>query len=123
MRSRRAERPLVWTYPSGRKALLVGYTADEVVGMPRAEGRALLMRLLEWAAQPAFSYSHQWQEGDLVIWDNCGALHRVIPYAKDSGRLMHPTSVAGIDQAACVAPRRRPVQAADRQSTRLNSSH
>src|SRR3546814_17858073 len=51
MRSRRAERPLVWTYPSGRKALLVGYTADEVVGMPRAEGRALLMRLLEWAAQ------------------------------------------------------------------------
>src|SRR3546814_5013297 len=62
MRSRRAERPLVWTYPSGRKALLVGYTADEVVGMPRAEGRALLMRLLEWAAQPAFSYSHQWQE-------------------------------------------------------------
>lgn len=100
MRDRRAERPLVWTYPSGRKALLIGYTADEVVGMPRAEGRALLMRLLEWAAQPAFSYSHQWQEGDLVVWDNCGALHRVIPYAKDSGRLMHRTSVAGIEQAA-----------------------
>lgn len=100
MRSRRTERPLVWTYPSGRKALLVGYTADEVVGMPRAEGRALLMRLLEWAVQPAFSYSHQWQDGDLVVWDNCGALHRVIPYAKDSGRLMHRTSVAGAELIA-----------------------
>ncbi|NGY04034.1 TauD/TfdA dioxygenase family protein [Solimonas terrae] len=100
MRTRKAERPLVWTYPSGRKALLIGYTADEVVGWPKAEGRALFARLLEWAAQPAFSYRHQWQEGDLVVWDNCGALHRVIPYSKDSGRLMHRTSVAGAELAA-----------------------
>jgi alpha-ketoglutarate-dependent taurine dioxygenase len=100
MRTRRAERPLVWTYPSGRKSLLVGYTADEVVGLPKAEGRALLARLLEWAAQPAYSYRHQWQEGDLVVWDNCGALHRVVPYAANSGRLMHRTSVAGVEVAA-----------------------
>jgi len=65
--------------------------------MPLAEGRALLARLLEWTAQPAFTYRHQWQEGDLVIWDNCGALHRVIPYASDSGRTMHRTSVAGVE--------------------------
>ncbi len=100
MRARKAERPLVWTYPSGRKSLLIGYTADEVVGLPKAEGRALLARLLEWAAQPAYSYRHQWQEGDLVIWDNCGALHRVVPYAANSGRLMHRTSVAGVELAA-----------------------
>ncbi|MFP5304233.1 MAG: TauD/TfdA dioxygenase family protein [Gammaproteobacteria bacterium] len=96
-RARQAERPLVWTHQSGRKSLLIGYTADYVVGRPKAEGRALLMRLLEWAAQPAFSYRHHWQEGDLVIWDNCGALHRVIPYAADSGRRMHRTSVAGTE--------------------------
>jgi len=100
MRTRKAERPLVWTYPSGRKSLLIGYTADEVIGMPKAEGRALLARLLEWAAQPNFNYRHQWQEGDLVIWDNCGALHRVVPYAANSGRLMHRTSVAGTEIAA-----------------------
>lgn len=94
-RARSAVRPLVWTHKSGRKSLLIGYTADQVVGMSKAEGRALLVRLLEWAAQPAFSYRHHWQMGDLVIWDNCGALHRVIPYAADSGRLMHRTSVAG----------------------------
>jgi alpha-ketoglutarate-dependent taurine dioxygenase len=100
MRIRKAERPLVWTYPSGRKSLLIGYTADEVVGRTKAEGRALLARLLEWAAQPAYSYRHQWQEGDLVVWDNCGALHRVVPYAAESGRLMHRTSVAGAELAA-----------------------
>src|SRR3546814_14799955 len=74
----------LFPYTTLFRSLLVGYTADEVVGMPRAEGRALLMRLLEWASQPAFSYSHQWQEGDLVIWDNCGALHRVIPDRKST---------------------------------------
>ena len=91
----KAERPLVWKKPDGRKSLLIGYTADEVVGMTKAEGRALLIRLTEWAAQPAFAYTHDWSEGDLVVWDNCGALHRVIPYSSDSGRRMHRTSIAG----------------------------
>lgn len=91
------EHPLVWTHKSGRKSLLIGYTADYVVGMSKAHGRALLARLLEWTAQPAFTYRHQWQEGDLAIWDNCGVLHRVIPYAADSGRRMHRTSVAGVE--------------------------
>ena len=91
------EHPLVWHRKSGRKSLLIGYTADYVIGQSKAEGRALLVRLLEWAAQPAFTYRHHWQEGDLVIWDNTGALHRVIPYATDSGRTMHRTSVAGVE--------------------------
>lgn len=87
--------PLVWTHDTGRKSLIVGYTADEVEGQSKAHGRALLARLLEWTAQPDFSYSHDWEEGDLVIWDNCGALHRVIPYEADSGRTMHRTTLAG----------------------------
>jgi alpha-ketoglutarate-dependent taurine dioxygenase len=99
-RSFAQEQPLVWRRKSGRKSLIIGYTGDYVVGMPKAHGRALLARLLEWTAQPAFTYSHTWQEGDLVIWDNTGALHRVIPYAEDSGRLMHRTSVGGVEQVA-----------------------
>jgi alpha-ketoglutarate-dependent taurine dioxygenase len=89
------ERPIVWTSKSGRKSLLIGETADRIVGMPLAEGRALLARLLERAAQAEFTYRHEWQEGDLVIWNNCAALHRVVPYASDSGRTMHRTSLAG----------------------------
>jgi alpha-ketoglutarate-dependent taurine dioxygenase len=94
------QRPLVWTSSSGRKSLLIGETADRIVGMPLAEGRALLARLLEWAGQPEFSYSHDWQEGDLVIWNNCGALHRVVPYDQNSGRMMHRTSLAGVKAVA-----------------------
>ena len=86
------------TRSNGIRSLVIGYTADEIVGMSKAEGRAILMRLLEWAAQPAFTYRHRWSIGDCVIWDNTCALHRVIPYSQDSGRMMHRTSVAGVDR-------------------------
>jgi alpha-ketoglutarate-dependent taurine dioxygenase len=92
------EHPIVWTHKTGRKSLVIGTQADRVVDMPVPNGRALLVRLMEWAAQPDFTYRHQWQEGDLVIWDNPGALHRVIPYDRSSGRLMHRTSIAGTEQ-------------------------
>lgn len=49
--------------------MLIGYTADPVVRMSQAERRALLARLLEWAAQPAFNYRHHWQVSDLVTAD------------------------------------------------------
>ena len=40
--------PLVWTQSSGRKSLVLGTHADEVVGMSLPEGRSLLARLTEW---------------------------------------------------------------------------
>jgi alpha-ketoglutarate-dependent taurine dioxygenase len=92
--------PLVWTHGSGRKSLVIGSHADSVVGRPIPHGRSLLVRLQEWAAQPAFSYRHEWQEGDLVIWDNCGCMHRVVPYDEDSGRRMHRTTIMGEERVA-----------------------
>lgn len=89
------EHPLVWTHRTGRKSLVLGVTASHVVGMSEAEGRALLNRLLEWATGPDFVYRHQWHVGDLVIWDNRGALHRALPYDFDSPRLMHRTTLVG----------------------------
>ena len=56
--------------------------------------------LQEWAAQPAFSYRHEWQEGDLVIWDNYGLMHRVVPYDVDSGRMMHRTTLKREERVA-----------------------
>jgi alpha-ketoglutarate-dependent taurine dioxygenase len=94
------EHPLILTQANGTKSLLIGATGDQVIGYGRAEGRSLLARLLDWTAQPAFSYRHYWQEGDCVVWDNTCALHRVIPYDKDSGRMMHRTVIAGTRELA-----------------------
>ncbi|MEX5636919.1 TauD/TfdA family dioxygenase [Parafrankia sp. FMc2] len=87
--------PLVWTRQSGRRSLLVGATAGEVVGWPADRGRELLDRLLAWSTQPQFSLRHHWRRGDLVIWDNTGMLHRALPFQPTSRRLMHRTTLVG----------------------------
>ncbi|OLT30780.1 taurine catabolism dioxygenase TauD [Actinomadura sp. CNU-125] len=94
------EHPLVWTRRNGRKSLLIGATAGEVVGRSAEQGRALLDRLLDWATRPEFTVRHRWRPGDLVIWDNTGMLHRAQPYAETSRRLMHRTSLAGEEAVA-----------------------
>jgi alpha-ketoglutarate-dependent taurine dioxygenase len=89
------EHPIVWTREDGAKGMIIGTTADRVVGQEVAHGRALLARLVEWAGQEPFVYRHHWKQGDFVIWDNRGAMHRVIPYDAESGRMMHRTSISG----------------------------
>lgn len=96
------EQPLVWTHESGRKSLLIGTHADGIVGMPGPHARALITRLIQWAAQPQFVYRHQWQVGDMVVWDNQGLMHRVLPYT-DEGRVMHRTSIGGHEKPGHVA--------------------
>ncbi|WP_040701746.1 TauD/TfdA dioxygenase family protein [Nocardia vinacea] len=92
--------PLVWTRKNGRKSLLIGATAAQVVGLPADESRALLDRLLEWSTQPRFALRHQWRPGDLVVWDNTGMLHRAQPYEVSSRRLMHRTTLVGEEAVA-----------------------
>lgn len=89
------EHPLVWHRRDGRRSLLIGVTADEIVGMGPDESRALLDHLDEWATQPRFTYRHQWRVGDLVIWDNTGMLHRALPFEPTSRRMLHRTTLVG----------------------------
>ena len=94
------EHPIVWKHQSGRKSMVIGTTADHIVGKSVPVGRAMLVRLQEWAAQPAYSLRHKWSKGDFVIWDNTGAMHRAIPYESSTGRMMHRTSIAGAEPIA-----------------------
>jgi alpha-ketoglutarate-dependent taurine dioxygenase len=89
------EHPLVWTHRSGRKSLVLGASADYVVGMAPDESAALLTDLLDRATSADKVYSHTWSVGDTVIWDNRGVLHRAAPYAPDSQREMLRTTVLG----------------------------
>lgn len=92
--------PLVWTHRSGRKSLLLGSSADWIEGIDRGESDALLSELKEWASQPRFVYRHEWHVGDMIVWDNCGVLHRVEPYPADSGRVMHRVTLDGEEAIA-----------------------
>lgn len=94
------EQPLVWKQAGGRTSLVIGSTADHIVGMDPRQGQALLDELLDWCTQPQYCYRHQWQKGDMVIFNNCGVFHRAHHYTVDSGRLMHRTTIMGTEAFA-----------------------
>jgi len=90
-----SEFPLVWTHRDGRRSLVLGASADRIVGMDFDEGRALLDDLLARATRPERVYRHTWSVGDTVMWDNRGVLHRAAPYDADSPREMLRTTILG----------------------------
>jgi alpha-ketoglutarate-dependent taurine dioxygenase len=94
------EHPLVWSRRDGRRSLLIGATAERIVGLADDESRALLDRLLAWSTQAEFVHRHHWQRGDLVVWDNTGLLHRALPYEVTSRRLLHRTTLVGEEEVA-----------------------
>jgi alpha-ketoglutarate-dependent taurine dioxygenase len=64
--------------------------------MGEEAGRALIDRLMEFATQPRFVYTHRWAPHDLVLWDNRAVLHRATPFrSTDQRRHMVRTTVAG----------------------------
>lgn len=96
----KAHWPLVRTHPgSGRALLFIGAHASHVVDMPVAEGRVLLADLLEQATQPAHVYRHEWQVGDLVIWDNRATLHRGRRYDLSERRELRRTTTMDVDSS------------------------
>ena len=51
--------------------------------------------LREFATSEPYHYSHEWEVGDSVMWDNTGTLHRAMPYDPDCGRLLRRTILLG----------------------------
>ncbi|MFK7966012.1 MAG: TauD/TfdA dioxygenase family protein [Burkholderiaceae bacterium] len=69
--------PLVREFPDqNRRSLYLASHASKIDGLPVPEARLLLKDLMEHATQAQFVYTHEWQERDLVIWDNRATMHR-----------------------------------------------
>jgi alpha-ketoglutarate-dependent taurine dioxygenase len=85
--------PLVHTNPlSGQTSLyLDSSTTVAIEGMDN--GAALLDDIYAAATRPEFVYSHDWQVGDLVLWDNGRTMHRRDPFDPESRRLMKRTTI------------------------------
>ena len=96
--------PLVNTHPgSGRKVLFTGVHARQIIGWPTAESRMYLQDLLEHATQRENIYVHQWEVGDLVIWDNRSTLHRGRRYDIAERRELRRTTINDDHQANLMA--------------------
>jgi alpha-ketoglutarate-dependent 2,4-dichlorophenoxyacetate dioxygenase len=92
-----AVHPLVCSNPvTGKPNLFIGSHASHILEMAEPESRAMLDRLLENATRPDVVYSHQWRNGDVVVWDNRSVLHRATAFdATQYRRLMQRTTIVG----------------------------
>ena len=87
--------PLVRTHPvTGKKALYLcpGMTTD-IVGWDAEESAEMLAFLFDWTTRPEFVYSHEWQPGDALLWDNACTMHRRDPFDPQHARLMKRTTI------------------------------
>lgn len=82
---------------TGAKNYYVGSHAKTIIGWSESRSRAMLDELLAGATRAQDVYGHQWQVGDLVIWDNRCLLHRGTYYDADRyRRRMRQTRVRGV---------------------------
>lgn len=98
--------PVVRVHPvSGKRALYLceagqmDWTQGPFVGMepgPDGDGAKLLYELMTHYTQPQFTYAHEWDAGDLIIYDNRTLVHAATWFdAAQHGRLMWRTTVMG----------------------------
>ena len=97
-------RPMVKRHPeTGRKAVYAGRHAYGIPGMGEQESERFLAELMDFACQPPRIYSHSWQVGDLVVWDNRCIMHRAAPYDTNHPRVLQSSRVSG-DPTTEMAP-------------------
>lgn len=83
--------PVFLTHPiTGRKVLYAnpGYTI-RINGMSAQESDDILAFLFEHQLQARFRYLYTWTEGDVLMWEHFGTIHRAVAdYGPDEHRLM-----------------------------------
>jgi taurine dioxygenase len=70
--------PAVFAHPvTGRRLLYVspGFTTG-LAGLPHEDAQRTLAELLELSTRPEQVLAHEWQPGDIAVWDNRQLLHR-----------------------------------------------
>lgn len=83
--------PIFLTHPITRRKVLYanpGYTV-QINGMSEADSDAMLAFLFEHQLQKRFRYLYTWTEGDVLLWEHFGTLHRALSdYGPNEHRLM-----------------------------------
>lgn len=64
------------------------------VGMEKDESDSLLLEVYAHQSRPEFIYTHRWQAGMLVMWDNRSLLHAATGGYDGHDRLLHRTTIS-----------------------------
>ena len=88
----------VWPNPlTGEEALYIASHSFAIEGMGFEEGQKLIKRAIAYCTQPKFVYSHTWNVGDVLIWDERAMLHRGQPWPYDEPRTLKSICCSATD--------------------------
>ena len=84
-----------WRNPvNGRDALYIASHTGAIEGMEQAAALKLIDELLAISTEPGHAYTHVWQPGDVLMWDNRASMHRGRPWPMNKARYMIRTTIS-----------------------------
>ena len=91
-----AEHPLVHVHPvSGERALLLGHFVKKLVGLNSRESAQIFDLLQNRVIRLENTVRWQWQQDDVVIWDNRSTQHYAVNDYGDQPRVVRRVTVEG----------------------------
>ena len=92
-----ARHPMVITDKNTNKKLLfLGRRPHAyIIGLELEESENLLNEIWEHATQDKFTWTQQWEKGDLLMWKNLNVLHKRDAFDPNTRRVMHRTQIKG----------------------------
>ena len=97
----------VWPNPvNGTESLYIASHTFAVDDLSAAESQALIDELVAFATRPEAIYTHHWQPGDVLVWDERATLHRgrPWPYAEERTLASICISAGDVDGLRAVRP-------------------
>jgi alpha-ketoglutarate-dependent 2,4-dichlorophenoxyacetate dioxygenase len=79
----------IWSNPiTNEEALYIASHSFAIEGIGLADGQAIIDEAIAHCTQPDHVYSHEWQVGDVLIWDERCMLHRGQPWDYSEARTL-----------------------------------
>lgn len=87
-----------WRNPAnGTEALYLASHTCAVDGDESDAAQALVDELIAWCTRPERVYTHHWQVGDVLVWDERALLHRGRPWPYHEERTLASVCVSATD--------------------------
>ncbi len=97
----------LWRNPvTGEEALYIASHVCAVEGLSYEDGQALIEELMAFITRPGYVFTHVWQPGDVLIWDERATVHRGRPWPYEEERTLASICVSArdIDGLASLRP-------------------
>ncbi len=92
-----AKHPIIFKdLKTKKKSLFLGRRPYAyIVGMNIDESEKLLNELWAHATQKKFTFTHRWENNEVLMWKNLFVLHKRDSFSSNTRRVMHRTQISG----------------------------